>query len=943
MSRCGIGCILFLLPLLLHAQFPHVAEHEIRSGPHRPAIRSMVQDRSGLLWLGTDLGLLRTDGERVEMKLPTEEDGVLSLGPGGDVVVAVLPGGIIMRCTKHALDTVITLPELEKTPVRAACIGQDGHIWLGTYGAGVWSIQNGQVEKFGMPEGLRDEHINAMVPLPNGNVVAATDQGLALCSMAGVVAHFGEAEGAPDNLVVDVTMAEDGMIWAATDNGGVFQWDPVARQLLSSIPAPSGGRITKIRVHDGSLWMGLSNGDILMRSGNGGKSIYRRAADPAGSGITSLLIDQNGACWWSNGTEKLHRADPSLLFIAEHEGMDLRETTAICTDRKGQIWFATPKGVFSHSAAFSEGDSLQRASMKVNERTPVVTMAAAADGTIWTGTFGGGAVVLRPNGLELRNYSRTNTSLNDNVLSVKPHDGQVWLATLEGLAVHGEKTGLVTYDLPFPGFVLDVQPLQDGSALAATDGHGILRFQPAIGAWDAMGNGEGTFYALAASSRGGAWAVGRGTGLWHTTATGMRQMYAYEGDLVAVVQQEDRVIAFGDRSVRVFDMTTGSVVDATSRTGLTAMEGGANSVTLHNDGSLWIASGLGLARVRPKAWRSTEKVPALITDVLVAGEPAADPTGLDLPFGHDRITIRYTGVHWDDPSAVRFEYRLLGRDQGTHSTRDREVSFTDLRPGDYSFQVRAFIGEAHGDPEWTTIAIHIATPFWRRPWVIILAIAVIALVLYTWFKARNERYRVRQKLEQDKVRSQLEALRSQVDPHFLFNSFNTLAELIESDTVKAVAHVDRLSQFFRNILLIRDKELITLAHELRLLENYFALEKVRFGEAISMDLNVDDDAADALIVPLTLQMLVENALKHNVATLDRPLRLVLRAGKGWVVVSNPLRARQSAPRSTGFGLQSIRKRYAWLGREIQVVRDEHTFEVRIPLLRITNEGADHRG
>ncbi len=194
--------------------------------------------------------------------------------------------------------------------------------------------------------------------------------------------------------------------------------------------------------------------------------------------------------------------------------------------------------------------------------------------------------------------------------------------------------------------------------------------------------------------------------------------------------------------------------------------------------------------------------------------------------------------------------------------------------------------------------------------------------------------RDKERMEQEKVRFQLEALKSQVDPHFLFNSFNTLVALIETDQEKAVEHVDDLSTFFRNILLVRDRDLIPLAEEVELLRIYFGLEQRRFGTAIDLFVNIPGDASHWNIVPLTLQLLVENALKHNTATTSDPFRIEVVLVGDELVVRNPIRPRTTAAKSTGFGLDSIIKRYAALTSRSVVVRTvEGRFEVSIPLLQ----------
>jgi LytS/YehU family sensor histidine kinase len=210
-------------------------------------------------------------------------------------------------------------------------------------------------------------------------------------------------------------------------------------------------------------------------------------------------------------------------------------------------------------------------------------------------------------------------------------------------------------------------------------------------------------------------------------------------------------------------------------------------------------------------------------------------------------------------------------------------------------------------------------------------------------RLRDSRIRLQERMEKEKVRFQMEVLRSQVNPHFLFNSFNTLIELIEDDKDKAVQHVEHLSDFFREILQVRDKELIPLREELELVDTYFLLEQRRFGDRIDLHMQVMEAALDRMVPPLTVQLLVENALKHNRASEGEPLTVELVADERRLTVSNPDRPREAMAGSTGFGINSIRQRYQALTPEPVIIsRENGRFSVTIPLIQ-NHEDPDRRG
>ncbi|MEM6747811.1 MAG: histidine kinase [Pseudomonadota bacterium] len=195
----------------------------------------------------------------------------------------------------------------------------------------------------------------------------------------------------------------------------------------------------------------------------------------------------------------------------------------------------------------------------------------------------------------------------------------------------------------------------------------------------------------------------------------------------------------------------------------------------------------------------------------------------------------------------------------------------------------------------------------------------------------------KQKLEKENILSQLESLKNQVNPHFLFNSLNTLTYIIPEDHKLAVRFVQKLSKVYRYILEIRDKKLICLSDELDFLHSYVFLLKERFEDNLHVEVNVPEDHLKSQVVPLSLQILMENAIKHNIISSDRPLHVEVYVDAGEkLVVRNNLQKKTSHNNSTRFGLENIRNRYAFFSdRTVEVIASATSFIVSLPLLTVT--------
>jgi sensor histidine kinase YesM len=164
-----------------------------------------------------------------------------------------------------------------------------------------------------------------------------------------------------------------------------------------------------------------------------------------------------------------------------------------------------------------------------------------------------------------------------------------------------------------------------------------------------------------------------------------------------------------------------------------------------------------------------------------------------------------------------------------------------------------------------------------------------------------------------------------------------LSGIIEEDQEAAVDYVDQLSSFFRGVLLHRNAELITLAEEIEIMRNYTYILEKRYAKNIRIIEEIE--TTEGFIAPLSLQLLVENAIKHNIVSREKPLVIRITGNRKWLVVSNPIQPKfQSLTESTGFGLSSLLTRYQYLTTsKIEIINDGNTFTVKIPIIHLNSK------
>jgi sensor histidine kinase YesM len=188
-------------------------------------------------------------------------------------------------------------------------------------------------------------------------------------------------------------------------------------------------------------------------------------------------------------------------------------------------------------------------------------------------------------------------------------------------------------------------------------------------------------------------------------------------------------------------------------------------------------------------------------------------------------------------------------------------------------------------------------------------------------------------LKRENLNSQFEAMKNRVNPRFLFNSLNTLSDLIDRDRERAVQFVQEMARVYRYTLQSRDWPLVTLKKELNFLDLYIHLLKERFRESLVVKIDIPEEALAASIPPLTLQFLLENAIRHSEITTEDPLNILLVVKDDELYVFNDLQRKSEAQRSPRMGIEDIRARYqVFTDKEIRIEEDRESFGVRLPLL-----------
>jgi hypothetical protein len=397
------------------------------------------------------------------------------------------------------------------------------------------------------------------------------------------------------------------------------------------------------------------------------------------------------------------------------------------------------------------------------------------------------------------------------------------------------------------------------------------------------------------------------------------------------------ILAINKKGIDVIQTHSFQIQHIGEESGLKQLDADLNSIARDRKGGVWIGTRSGIVRFYNYS-RNVVQHPRLeIHRVLTFMKQDVGLKDTIFDYNQNTVSIQYTGLWYSQPEVVTYRYRMKGYSNDWIPTRDRIVTFPNLPPGKYTFEVMAALDGQFKDASVASYSFRIKKAFWRETWFVMGVLTLLALAIILFIRDRDIRFRRMESLKKEKVEYQYETLKSQVNPHFLFNSFNTLMAIIESEPVKATDYVEKLSDYFRNMVQHRDKDVVSLEEELEMVETYYFLQQKRFGEHLSLEIDIPDSWKRTFgVPPLSLQLLIENAVKHNAVSYETPLKITVTSTENHtLLIRNNLNLKLKPDASTGIGLENIVNRFSIIaGKEVKVTSDDREFTVEIPLIAI---------
>jgi streptogramin lyase len=661
--------------------------------------------------------------------------------------------------------------------------------------------------------------------------------------------------------------------------------------------------------------------------------------------IISMTTDKEGNLWLLDAYRGLYRTNRRF----ESYPVGLENIQAILLDHAGNFFVGHASGLFLLH------DFTQRPEEILGDIN-VMSLYEDRQRNLWVGTFGQG-LYCRPHGTtQWHRYKKENGLTDESILSITGLKDTLWLATLGGVTriqveqpMSQFRLNSTNYNLADglgTNFIYTAFVDSQGRIWFGTDGNGLSVLKgTSIQNFQVLDTIQlHSVYSITEDPEGMIWFV-----------TDRDGVFRYDGSafvlksLPTTLQDHEVSNIVADPYGNLLLAHTSGVDILTNDGHVINFRGTASELLYPNlnahfvdsTDAIWIAGQHTILKYNPFAHAVRNAPLSILTDVQVFLSSVDFSTHHIFKAAQNYITFNFIGLWYTDPRNVTYRYKLEGLDPGWNETREHSMTYQNLSPGTYRFELESSSSGQFGSGHTVSYAFEIRKPFYQTALFIVLATTLFFLGIYAALRIREQRINKAAALQRRQIESQLQTLKAQINPHFLFNSFNTLVSVIEEDPRSAVEYVENLSDFYRSILQYREKNLIPLQEEIEIVKTYSYVLHKRYGSALRIE--IAPAWGDIWIVPLVLQILMENAVKHNIISERKPLTISIRQhDAGTLIIENTLQKRSVISDSTGFGLQSIISRYALLTRRpVQVGQADHKFYVIIPLLN-NDEISDHR-
>lgn len=885
-------------------------------------IQNLETDTLGFIWMNDDHAIYRFNGEEVESKLTFDEEEISSFNHFKNRFLIGTSAGSVILVNPYTLKKTILQDSSILQPVTDMLYIDEDHYACASYGSGIYIVADNKKIILSTDNGLVSNEVYD-VTFFNGYYCIATDQGIQLIKVDQnevTIQTLGMEDGLSD-LVVTHLIKHENKLWYTDYDSHIGSID--TELFITNYAFETSSKVNTMTIQDQSIFIGTDNG--LQKFEN--EQFTSQYPYDGQEKIIEAEKDEEGNIWLVNKSGSLIKGN--LYFQKLQEEFDEIRTFTKAGD---QYIIGNKNGLFVKE----HGQYI-----KLNDVN--ITHIIQVDNYYLVGTFSQGVMVYNKD-LQLIDQIKDWQDIQDqSVLYIYADGNHVYISSLSGvkefIIKNGKLSPLKSYnDIIGPGYIYTIQEFS-GKMYFGTDRKGLVTWDKKSGDVEkhktfASDEKIGSVFAITQDHQGKVWFTSdqKGVGYFEegvpTIMNNQTNIADHYTTLVSTTN--GNLLAVKGTTIDLIDPITHHVMYFDKELGLNNNISYLNTYHQENEETYFVH---GHDIYRYTAALSVKIHPEVVIDKVLVN---LSPTLNNNSFTQDEnnIEFKYLGSWLTDPSKLTYQYKLEGYHTEWRSTRDNSISFIKLLPGHYNFKVRASENGRFADEPEDSFAFEIKRHFYNLWWVKGIGFIILSIIGWQIIKARESRKKEKLALEKLNIENQFINLKNQLNPHFLFNAFNTLIGLIEEDSDRSVFFIEKMTDFYRNMLEHGKQNTITLTQEKEMLSQYIDILKARFEGQLEISLQIEDATDDNVLPPMTLQLLLENAVKHNVVSSKKPLQVSIIQYKGRIIVRNRKVGLVQNAKGTKTGLENIKRRFELINiRAPEIIETDEVFEVKIYLKR----------
>jgi ligand-binding sensor domain-containing protein len=776
------------------------------------SIWSIFRDHANAMWFCSPLGPMRCEPDdstnaifNVASGLPYANVSSVAEDSSGRLMASTKTGISVLN--NGRFETYLSLPY----PIRNLYLDHRGTMWFIADNKAIGTLNADKTVSLFKPNSdAKAADIMALFEDRAGTMWIGTAGGGLYRFLNGKFSSFTTQDGLSSDVIESIFEDREGNLWVGTIGGGLNRFTNTKfTTFLPSIGSTMVWSIYEDRW--GTIWGGSESG-MLLRLDKGKFVPAFEKAPLFAYTPSSILVDRSGVLWVGskNGVHRIvHWRNKNVLTPADYKSFDVGMVSAITEDSKGRIWIGTMRGLLEYQA----GGLTKILQDSVRGKYDIRVIQEDRNKDLWLCTSLKGVMRMHDGNIIAYDSSKGMPSLHVMCMH-EDAEGMLWFGTLNGGLVRwdGEKFSKLTY----------AQNMFDESIFSIQE--------------DRLGN------------------------LWMSSNNGVFRVS--KKDLNDVADEKIPSIHYDS-----YGMTDGMRSDECNG-------GYQNSGGTTRAGKMWFPTTVGFVMVDPQSLPMNHIPPPVAIELFTADKKNIAPaSNANIGPGAGVLEFTYAGLSFTASEKVRFKVRLDGFDADWIDVGTRRfMSYTNIPPGRYRFHVMAANSDGVWNDEGTSLAFVLLPHFYQTYWFYAFCFAAIALsgaVTHKVYRRSKDRAlitsRRQAQLEARLKESQLHSLAMQLQPHFLFNTLNSISSLMHFDVEKADRMIAHLGQLLRFSLERMKRQEVPLKQELEFLESYLCIEQSRLGDRLTIVRNIDDATLSALVPSMVWQPLVENAIKHGIA------------------------------------------------------------------------------